>query len=268
MSEDRHRGSRGEAGGLMSPCQAFDATTGAFHRVGDLGFRHDAGGTATALGDGSVLVAGGHLPAISTAERYDPVSEQWTAAGDMATARRGHGATLLADGRVLISGGVICCDLAGEILTGTAEVYDPGTGVFQPTGSLVTARALHTATLLADGRVLVTGGFVAVDGSTTASAEVYDPSTGHFSPAGAMQVGRVVHSAVLLTDGRVLVLGGLQASEATDVFDPTADLWQPGPILEPAWGSSTATLLRNGRVLVFGGEDASGFPVSTVILYE
>ncbi len=248
--------------------QAFDATTGAFHRVGDLAFRHDAGGTATTLGDGSVLVAGGHVPAISTAERYDPASEQWAAAGDMATARRGHTATQLADGRVLIAGGVICCDLAGEILTGKAEIYDPGTGVFQPTGSLVTARALHTATLLADGRVLVTGGFVAVDESTTASAEVYDPSTGSFSPAGAMQVGRVVHSAILLTDGRVLVLGGLQASSATDVFDPTTDLWQPGPTLEPAWGASTVTLLRNGRVLVFGGEDTSGFPVSTVNLYE
>src|SRR5512147_447851 len=52
--------------------QAFDASTGAFHRVGDLAFRHDAGGTATALGDGSVLVAGGHVPAIAAAERYDP----------------------------------------------------------------------------------------------------------------------------------------------------------------------------------------------------
>ena len=253
-------------GGLRAT-QAFDATTGAFHRVGDLAFGHDAGGTATALGDGSVLVAGGHLPTTSTAERYDPASERWTAAGDMATARRGHTATRLADGRVLIAGGVTCCDSAAEV-DDTAEVYDPGTGVFQPTGSLVTARGFHAATLLADGRVLVTGGFVALDGSTTASAEVYDPSTGHFSPAGAMQVDRIVHSAILLTDGRVLVVGGLHASAATDVFDPTADLWQPGPILEPAWAASTVTLLRNGRVLVFGGEAASGFPVSTVMLYE
>ncbi|HSB18520.1 MAG TPA: kelch repeat-containing protein, partial [Anaeromyxobacteraceae bacterium] len=96
----------------------------------------------------------------------------------------------------------------------------------------------------------------------------YDPSTGQFSPAGAMQVGRVVHSAILLTDGRVLVLGGLQASAATDIFDPTEGRWSPGPILDPAWGAPTVTLLRNGRVLVFGGENALGFPVPTVILYE
>lgn len=247
--------------------QAFDATTGGFHRAGDLAFRHDAGGTATALADGSVLVAGGRIPAISRAERYDRASEQWTLAGDMATARRGHTATRLADGRVLVAGGVTCCDVAGEVVTGTAEIYDPASGGFQPTGPLITARGFHTATLLADGRVLVTGGFVDAD-ATTATAEIYDPSTAHFSPAGAMQAGRIGHSGILLTDGRVLVLGGLQASAATDVFDAATGLWHPGPLLEPAAGAPTVTLLRNGKVLVFGGEGALGFPVSTVILYE
>jgi len=254
-------------GGLRAT-QAFDATTETFHRVGNLGVRHDAGGTATSLGDGSVLMVGGGVPAVTTAERYDPASEQWTAAGDMVTARRGHTATRLADGRVLIAGGVVCCDAAGEVLTGTAEVYDPGTGEFQPTGSLATARGFHAATLLADGRVLVTGGFDSVGGTATPSAEVYDPSTGEFSPAGAMQVGRILHSAILLTDGRVLALGGLMASTATDLYVPEEDRWIPGPTLQPAWASSTATLLSNGRVLVFGGEGTQGFPVSTVMLFE
>jgi len=248
--------------------QVFDATTGRFSRTGDLNFRHRDGGTATALVDGSVLATGGNFPGISATERYDPASGSWAVAENMATARRGHTATRLADGRVLIAGGVTCCGVDGEIIVGTAEIYDPATGQFQPTGSMATPRAFHAATLLADGRVLVTGGFVAVDGSTTGSGEVYDQSTGQFSPAGAMQVGRVVHSAILLTDGRVLVLSGLQASAATDIFDPTEGRWSPGPTLEPAWAASTATLLRNGKVLVFGGEDAQGFPVSTVILYE
>jgi hypothetical protein len=248
--------------------QAFDATTGTFHRVGDLEARHDAGGTATALADGSVLAAGGSFPSTAAAERYDPVAEGWSPTGSMGTARRGHTATRLADGRVLIAGGITCCDAAGEVLSGAAEIYDPATGVFQPTGSLTTGRGFHAATLLADGRVLVTGGFAAVDASTTPSAEVYDPSTGLFDPAGAMQVGRVLHSAVLLTDGRVLVLGGLDASTASDVFDPTEGQWSAGPILEPAWSAPTVTLLRNGKVLVFGGADAGGFPVATAILYE
>lgn len=247
--------------------QAFDATSGTFHRVGDLGFRHDAGGTATALNDGSVLIVGGQLPAVP-AERYDPTSERWTTTGNMAIARRGHTATRLADGRVLIAGGVTCCNSTGELFTGTAEVYDPATGVFQPTGSLVTARGLHAATLLADGRVLVTGGVVATDGSTAASAEIYDPSAGRFTSAGAMQMGRSGHSALLLTDGRVLTLGGVQATEVTDIFEPDTGIWRPGPILAPARAGSTATLLQNGKVLIFGGGDAQGFPTSTVMLYE
>jgi hypothetical protein len=247
--------------------QAFDATSRRFGRVGDLSFGHAAGATATALSDGDVLVAGGQVSVLAAAERYHPASGGWGVVGDMLVARRGHSATRLADGRVLIVGGVTCCDANGEFATGTAEIHDPVTGGFQPTGSLATARALHAATLLPDGRVLVTGGVVAGP-ATTSSTEIFDPATGRFSPGGAMQVARQLHSAILLTDGRVLVLGGEPAVAATDVFDPALNRWSPGPTLAPAWAASTATLLANGKVLVFGGEDVHGFPVSTVMLYE
>ena len=255
-----------ELGGIdgIRATQVFDPTTGGFRRVGDLAFRHRLGATAT-LRDGSVLVSGGETS--TAAERYDPSSSLWTSAGDMITGRRGHTATTLGDGRVLLVGGIVCCDATGELVTGTAEIFDPVHGNFLLTGSLGTARAFHSATLLRDGRVLVTGGFV--DASTaTASTEIYDPSTGLFSPAGAMQVDRTVHSAILLTDGRVLVLGGSSANTATDLYDPAANRWIPGPALQPAWAASTATLLATGKVLVFGGEDAQGFPVSTVMLFE
>jgi hypothetical protein len=247
--------------------QAFDAAGPSFGRAGDLNLHHRVG-TATALGDGGVLVAGGEIPAVAGAERYDPASGRWTRTGDMITARRGHTATRLADGRVLIAGGITCCDATGEILAGAAEIYDPVDGRFQPTGSLATARGVHAATLLPDGRVLVTGGIVDRLATTTTTAEIYDPSTGRFGPAGEMQVGRFLHSAILLTDGRVLVLGGQRASAATDVYDPAAGRWSHGPALQPAWAASTATLLSSGKVLVFGGEDAQGFPVSTALLYE
>ncbi len=249
--------------------QAFDATTGRFGRVGDLNLDHgNTGATATALGDGSVLVAGGPIAASPAVERYDPASGRWGLVGDMVVTRRGHTATRLADGRVLIVGGDICCDGTGELFTSTAEIHDPFTSGFQLTGSLATARALHTATLLPDGRVLVTGGVVDGLATTTTSTEIYDPSTGQFTPGGDMQAGRDLHSAILLTDGRVLVLGGERASAATEIFEPAANRWIPGPTLQPAWAASTATLLANGKVLVFGGEDTQGFPVSTVMLYE
>ena len=248
--------------------QVFDATARRFGRVGDLNLDHAAGVTATTLGDGSVLVAGGHLPANPATERFDPASGQWGLAGDMVVARRGHSATRLADGRVLIVGGVTCCLATGDFLTSTAEIYDPSTGGFHATGSLATARAFQAAALLPDGRVLITGGVIDINAATTASTEIYDPSTGRFSPGGDMQVGRESHFAIALTDGRVLVLGGVQASPATDLFDPAANRWSLGPALQPAWAASTATLLASGKVFVFGGEDVQGFPVSTVILYE
>ncbi len=100
----------------------------------------------------------------------------------MTAARSWDTATLLPDGRVLIAGGV-STDPDLEALS-SAELYDPATGKFSPTGSMATAREHRTATLLSDGRVLIAGGY---DGSVSlASAELYDPATGKFGPTGSM----------------------------------------------------------------------------------
>ena len=78
-------------------------------------------------------------------------------------------------------------------------------GAWTLTGSLDTARYLHTATLLADGRVLVTGGWGW--GGLLASAEVYNPAAGQWTPTDSLNTGRFWHTATLLADGRVLVTG-------------------------------------------------------------
>jgi hypothetical protein len=114
---------------------------------------------------------------------YDPGTGTFAATGPMATARGFVTATRLSDGRVLIAGGDPgSWDQSGPELAST-ELYDPRTGTFSATGSMTTPRDAHTATLLLDGRVLITGGDDRFR-HPIASAELYDPTTGTFSPTG------------------------------------------------------------------------------------
>jgi hypothetical protein len=162
--------------------------------------------------------------------------------------------TLLDDGRVLIVGGPF--DPDGEGFTAAAEVWDPATEAFEPAGVLTQGRAHHTATLLADGRVLIVGG---TDGDRAfADAELWDPATGRFGPAGSLDQARSFHTATLLEDGRVLVAGGWDwtsepALTSAEIWDPeTVSFVATGSLLQPR-EIHTATRLDDGRVLIVGG---------------
>jgi hypothetical protein len=204
-------GDQGVGGTGSVTAELYDPNTGAFTQTGSMAvarFRH----TATLLNDGRVLIVGGvpldsSVPT-STAELYDPTTGIFTATGGMSAAREEHTATLLDSGKVLITGGESPVMGSSDLqLTATAEVYDPSTGLFAPTGSMTEARNLHTATLLMDGTVLIAGG-----GNNSATAELYDPSPGTFSKTGSMEFGRAGHTATALTQPSgvycVLVVGG------------------------------------------------------------
>jgi hypothetical protein len=182
-------------------------------------------------------------------------SGSWTPANAMATAREQHTATILTDGRVLVAGGLQGSGGSTNALA-SAEIYDPGTGAWTAAGAMSAARAGHTATALASGKVLVVGG--ENQGGALASAEVYDPATNKWSAAGQLQTARYGQAAVLLTSGKVLVLGGRASASApissTELYDPAANSWSAGPNLSVARSDLTATLLDDGRVLVAGGD--------------
>ena len=166
----------------------------------------------------------------------------WTLTGNMAVARRDHTATLLDNGKVLIQPGT------------PAELYDPATGTFTPTGPPVAQHGSHsTATRLADGRILIVGG----SGAPT-SAEIYDPATGAFSLTGSLNVVHTAHTATLLHDGRVLIAGGQddvgpQTHAIAELYDPVTGTFALTGSLNTDRSGYAATLLPDGRVLVSGG---------------
>ena len=223
--------------------------------------------TATLLSDGRVLVAGGMQKNgvfEDTAELYDPASGRFETLPKLAARRVGHSATLLPNGKVLIAGGTGGRRFEGGRWIGdvaaSAELYDPATRTFRPTGSMGTPRAHQAAVLLADDRVLVAGGYAGADSNALSSAEIYDPASGVFLPAGSLATARVADIAVLLQDGRVLVPGGTDGAgnvlATCEIFDPRKNAFGPAGPMIAARRKHGAVLLASGRVLVVGGSDA------------
>jgi N-acetylneuraminic acid mutarotase len=126
---------------------------------------------------------------------------------------------------------------------------------------MATGRGTHTATLLADGKVLVAAGFG--DNGVLRSSELYDPASGTWSmTVSRMTRGRANHRATLLADGKVLVAGGnntagTQEFASAELYDPASGTWSMTGDLTTARSRPSMTLLRNHKVLVAGGQNFS-----------
>ncbi|CAF4099959.1 unnamed protein product, partial [Adineta steineri] len=141
------------------------------------------------------------------------------------------------------------------------------TGWFS-TGNMSAARYGHTASVLLNGLVLVTGGF---DFSNYLnSVELYDPSTGTWTTTGSITEARSVHTASLLSNGKVLVTGGYNGSflNSAELYDPLTSIWTTTGNMMNARYSHTASLLSNGLVLVISGEGAGNIVLNSAELYD
>jgi hypothetical protein len=222
-----------------------------------------AGGSAAAAPDSELLFIGGSGP---IAQRYKSRTEEWELAGASLGVGVLSQTTALPDGRVLFTGGL---DLTTGQPTTTASIYDPAT---QTTTALTMAfpRAGHGASLMGNGKVLVTGGLAAFDltnllalfNGIQSTTEIFDPATNTFAPGPAMLEARALHTSTTLTNGQVLIAGGLTlipiinlptVSATAYRFNPTTGSFGLPSLFSGARFMHTAAPLTGGRVLLVGG---------------
>lgn len=168
----------------LNSAEIYDPATGTFTATGSMAQARSAHFAVT-LDDGRVLVAGSN--GLRAAEVFDPTTGAFAAVGDMVSFHGfGASATKLRDGRVLVLGGR--GDDRGVTPTDAAELFDPVANVFTAVAPMSRPRDNHMAVLLADGKVLISGGnSFESDGITTeftilSSSEQFDPATNAFEP--------------------------------------------------------------------------------------
>jgi len=208
---------------IASSAEIFDPATGQFTDAAPMRI-HRARFTATLLGDGRILVAGGFNinGVLAENETYDPVSNSWHVNTPMTFPHRDQAAALLHDERVLIAGG----DCGDGRPCDKAETFDPLTGRWKKTGPMGDPRQYAAAITLQDGRVLIAGGLSAWGNlwRYLETAKLFDPSTDTFVHAKMMSAQRGNFSMTMLPDGRVMAVGG---DAWIDEFAGTAEIYTP-----------------------------------------
>jgi hypothetical protein len=269
-------GSDGQ-GNAIATAEIFDPATRTWTEAAA---NHDArvGHAASLLYDGRVLVVGGTpstgaCEPMSSAELYDPTTDRWSRTSQLPVpVDRGAVAVTLADGRVLVAGGRTNC----ESVSSSAALFDPTNNTWSRTASMEPPAEFLNATLLGDGRVVVSG----------AATTIYDPETATWAPLGdprpltgaacqgdvgtysrvldrdsvmARATSEDCSSVTVLPAGTLLVAGGLSRSKralgSVQIMDLKTGEGVRSWDMRVARVGHTATRLENGVVLIAGGRD-------------
>ncbi|AKT37497.1 Kelch repeat-containing protein [Chondromyces crocatus] len=222
------------------------------------------GGTATLLEDGTVLVAGGFFDFDENLSFsvYDPQTNALLHTAPLPNGWNNATATRLADGRVLMAGGwrwdYSSMDGEQQVTLADAALFDPVTRTWTATAPMHLARLGHSAVLLGDGRVLVTGGDF---GTGTDSAELYDPAAGTWTQTTPMHTARANHTITLLPSGRAVVAGGYnsQGVDSVEAYDASTDTWTELSPLNVPRLNHRAVLVPGAGLLLAGGKSGGLF---------
>ncbi len=223
--------------------------------------------TSVRLQDDRVLVAGGYnsrnYEPSANAELFDPVTETWKKLPPMHYERSDGLTFVLKDGRVLIMDVRESINDPSPYKSGIPEIFDPKTERWTDCERLdsmiwIDSATTTTATLLADGRVLVTG-----DIEKTAVGYFFDTNTLTWSLAPPMKYSRAGHTATLLADGRVLVAGGYDPASGgyrliAEIFDPITNQWSEAATMNAGHQYHVAQLLPDKRVILLDGLTSVG----------
>jgi streptogramin lyase len=223
----------------LGTAEIFDPTAGTFTATSHSMTTVRQIQHADLLPNGRVLISGGfdaNNNALASAEIYDPNADTFTATGGMTTARGNHGSALLYNGQVLVAGGLTGPGTA-LVSTATAELYNPATGLFTPTGSMSIPRGHYAPTILNDGTIFIQGGATLPAGT---NADVYNLVTGTFRTTANFTAVQAGMRDAILPDGTVLLASGVNSQS---VAVPNSEVFYP--LAAPASITITAPALPN-----------------------
>lgn len=276
---------------VLDTAEIYDPKSRSFRQIQSKMTVPRSGHTATVLVDGTVLLAGGYfyppitydppgvlatwVPALTSAETFDVAQQSFTpAASTLPKGVAFHSATLLASGDVLIAGGVTDFYVELDIASVTvfpstqAAVFNVSARGFALISPLGIARAMHSATLLTSGKVLIAGGVVKPDMEATATTELFDPAEYAFAPSVSLAVPRRSQGAIMIPAGILLIGGvGTQSYEiiTVDGNNEQAAYPLPFPLPSPDYPlfvslaeTVTPVPVAGHGIYVFGGQIQGG----------